>query len=79
VTGCDARHPHRFAGLPSRLLTDRERMSGLIEWRPMDNELAAYLISTAITTNKIIAGVVVLAVIVAGAGFYFFRGSRRGT
>ncbi|MDQ6920093.1 MAG: hypothetical protein M3170_00635 [Candidatus Dormibacteraeota bacterium] len=54
-------------------------MSRLIEWRPMDNELAAYLISTAITTNKIIAGVVVLAVIVAGAGFYFVRGSRRGT
>jgi hypothetical protein len=54
-------------------------MSGLIELRPMDNELAAYLISTAITTNKIIAGVVVLAVIVAGAGFYVVRGSRRGT
>ncbi|MDQ6920148.1 MAG: hypothetical protein M3170_00925 [Candidatus Dormibacteraeota bacterium] len=54
-------------------------MSGLIELRPMNNELAAYLISTAITTNKIIAGVVVLAVIGAGAGFYFVRGSRRGT
>ena len=54
-------------------------MTGLIEWRPMENELAAYLISTAITTNKIIAGFVVLAVIVAGAGFYFVRGSRRGT
>ncbi len=62
-----------------RLLTDGESMSGLIELRPMNNELAAYLISTAITTNKIIAGVVVLAVIGAGAGFYFVRGSRRGT
>jgi hypothetical protein len=44
----------------------------------MNNELAAYLISTAITTNKIIAGAVVLAVIAAGAGYYFVRGSRRG-
>jgi len=53
-------------------------MTGLIEWRPMENELAAYLISTAITTNKIAVGVIVLAVIVAGAGFYFLRGSRGG-
>jgi hypothetical protein len=45
----------------------------------MENELAAYLISTAITTNKIIAGVIVLVLIVVGAGFYFLRGSRRVT
>ncbi len=65
---------------PLGALTNDETggLRGLIEWRPMENELAAYLISTAITTNKIIAGVVVLAVIVVGAGFYFARGSRRG-
>jgi hypothetical protein len=72
--------PLSKASRVSALTNDETRgMSGLIEWRPMENELAAYLISTAITTNKIIAGVVVLAVIVAGAGFYFVRGSRRGT
>jgi ABC-type uncharacterized transport system permease subunit len=36
-----------------------------------------YLITTAITTNKIIAGIVVLLVIV-GAGFFWLR-SRRTT
>lgn len=32
-----------------------------------------YLITMAITTNKIIAGIVVLAVIAVGAGIYFRR------
>ena len=34
-----------------------------------------YLITTAITTNKIIAGVVVLVVIL-GAGFFWMRSRR---
>lgn len=42
----------------------------------MENALVAYLISTAITPTKIIAAIVLLAVIVAGAGFYFARSSR---
>jgi ABC-type uncharacterized transport system permease subunit len=36
-----------------------------------------YLITTAITANKIIAGVVVL-IVIAGAGFFWMR-SRRTT
>jgi hypothetical protein len=35
-----------------------------------------YLITTAITTNKIIAGVVVLAIIAVGAVIYMRRRSR---
>ncbi len=37
------------------------------------NELAVLLISTAITTNKIIAGIVVLVIIV-GAALFYMRG-----
>jgi hypothetical protein len=35
-----------------------------------------YLISTAITPNKIIAAVVVLVVVVAAVGFYFWNRSK---
>ena len=35
--------------------------------------VAMYLITTAITTNKIIAGIVVLVVIAVGAGIFFRR------
>ena len=38
--------------------------------------LSAYLITTAITPNKIIAGVVLLVVIVAVLGFFLMRRSR---
>lgn len=37
------------------------------------------LITTAITTNKIIAGVVVLIVIIAGVVWYMNRSRNRGT
>jgi uncharacterized membrane protein len=35
-----------------------------------------YLITTAITPNKIIAAVVVLVVVVAAVGFYFWNRSK---
>ena len=35
--------------------------------------VAMYLITWAITTNKIIAGIVVLVIIAVGAGIYFRR------
>jgi hypothetical protein len=42
----------------------------------MADMLAAYLISAAITTNKIIALVVLLVIIAGGVGAYFWTKSR---